>query len=63
MSEPAPKEKGYNDNNNCSRCDHDEFEESSEYDHPDYDNPVKDIFCQNCGSILEIREITEGNDE
>lgn len=59
MSITVPEPQGYNEQDNCSNCNNDTFGEGKEYEHPDSEETVKDIFCMYCGVVVEIKEVEE----
>lgn len=59
MTKPNPK--GYNEEDNCSSCGSEQQSVSSPYEVDD--ETYQDMYCQNCGSVLEINKYQKKEDE
>lgn len=54
MTNKVPEPKGYDGKGNCSKCHSSDSAMSSPYKNPDTGEQIQDIYCEDCGTVLDV---------
>lgn len=57
----VPEPKGYNEEGGCIQCGSEDTAVSSPYMDPDKEVEVHDVYCENCGTVLEQIKVDDNN--